>query len=60
MGNFGRGPYEEYECEILLNLGQQFKKRCPIKNFLFFALAAIMFRSGTVGAILVESIMRNI
>ena len=31
-------------CEIILNLGRQFKKRCHIKNFLFFALAAILLQ----------------
>ena len=32
--NFGRGQYEEYFCENILNLGQWFKKRC-LKIFLF-------------------------
>ena len=25
-GNFGRGPYKEHLCEIILNLGQQFQR----------------------------------
>ena len=43
LGNFCRGPYEEHLCEIILNLGQQFRKRCCFKIFLYLALATILF-----------------
>ena len=36
--NFGRGYYEEPFCEIILNLGQWFR-RCPLSG----ALAALLF-----------------
>ena len=32
--NFGRGYYEEQFCEIILNLGQWFRRRCHFKDFL--------------------------
>ena len=35
--NFGRGYYEEQFCEIILNLGQWFR-RCRLKDFLSGAL----------------------
>ena len=38
--NFGRGHYEEQFCEIILNLGQWFR-RCLLKDFLSGALAAL-------------------
>ena len=28
--NFGRGHYEEYSCEFVLNLDQWFRRRCPL------------------------------
>ena len=40
--NFGRGHYEEQFCEIILNLGQVFR-RCRFKDFLSGALAALLF-----------------
>ena len=40
--NFGRGFYEEQFCEIILNLGQWFR-RCCLKDFLSGALAALLF-----------------
>ena len=40
--NFGRGYYEEQFCEIILNLGQWFR-RCHSKDFLSGALAALLF-----------------
>ena len=51
--NFRRGYYEEQFCEIILNLGQWFRSRCCLKDFLSGALAAVL--SG--GA---EAIMGNI
>ena len=60
---FGRGPDEDHLCEIILNLGQKFKRRCCLKIFLFLALAAILFFFGGGGeclVIVVESLMRNI
>ena len=41
--NFGRGYYEEQFCEIILNLGQRFRSRCCLKDFLSGALAALLF-----------------
>ena len=41
--NFGRGYYEEQFCEIILNLGQWFRRRCCLKDFLPGALAALLF-----------------
>ena len=40
---FGRGYYENQFCEIILNLGQWFKRRCRFKKFLSGALAALLF-----------------
>ena len=33
--NFGRGHYDEYFCEIILNFDQWLKRRCHIKKFYF-------------------------
>ena len=41
--NFGRGHYEEQFCEIILNSGQWFRRRCPLKDFLSGALASLLF-----------------
>ena len=41
--NFDRGYYEEQFCEIILNLGQWFRSRCCLKDFLSGALAAHVF-----------------
>ena len=41
--NFGRGYYEEQFCEIILILGQWFK-RCHLKDFLSGALVALLSR----------------
>ena len=41
--NFSRGHYEEQFCEIILNLGQWFRRRCRLKDFLSRALAALLF-----------------
>ena len=38
--NFGRGCYEQQFCENILNLGQWFRRRCRLKDFLSGALAA--------------------
>ena len=40
--NFSRGYYEEQFCEIILNLGQWFR-RCCLKDFLSGALTALLF-----------------
>ena len=40
---FGKGYYEEQFCEIILNLGQWFRRRCGLKDFLSVALAALLF-----------------
>ena len=44
--NFSRGYYEEQFCEIILNLGQWFRRRCCLKYFLSGALAAFLFSGG--------------
>ena len=31
--DFGRGYYEEQFCEIILNLGQSFMRKCSLKIF---------------------------
>ena len=41
---FGRGFYEEQFGEIILNLGQWFRIRFRLKDFLSVALVALMFR----------------
>ena len=38
--NFGRVYQEEQIIEIILNLGQWFRRRCHLKDFLSGALAA--------------------
>ena len=35
--------YEEQFCEIILNLGQWFRSRCCLKDFLSGALVALLF-----------------
>ena len=40
---FGRGSYEEQFCEIILNLGKWFRRRCCLKYFLSGALEALLF-----------------
>ena len=42
LWHFGRGFYEEQCREIILNLGQWFR-RCRFKDFLSGALAALLF-----------------
>ena len=59
--NFSRGHYEEQFCEIILNLGQWFRRRCHLKDFLSGALAALRFsRAEPFMKILKEDIMGNI
>ena len=41
--NFGRGFYDEQFYEIILNLGQWFRRRCSLKDFFTGALAALLF-----------------
>ena len=40
--NVGRGYQEEQLCEIILNLGQWFRRRCLLKDFLLGALATLL------------------
>ena len=42
LSNFGRGYPTEQFCEIVLNLGQWFRKRC-LKDFLSGTLATLLF-----------------
>ena len=41
--NFGRGYYEEQFCVIILNVGQWFRRRCRLNDFLSGALATLLF-----------------
>ena len=41
--NFGRGNQEEQFCEIILNLGHWFRRRCLLKDLLSGALATLLF-----------------
>ena len=41
--NFGRGYQEEPFSEIILNLGQWFRRRCRLKDILSGALATLLF-----------------
>ena len=43
LGNFGRRPFNEHLCEIILNLDLQRVRRCCLKDILSIALAAILF-----------------
>ena len=43
MCNFARGYYEEQFFEIILNLGQGYRSRCCLKDFLSGALSALLF-----------------
>ena len=59
--NFSRGYQEEQICEIILNLGQGFRRRCLLKDFLSGALATLLFSGALIMyAILKEGIMENI
>ena len=40
--NSGRGYCEEHFCEIILNLGQRFRRRCCLENFFSGALEALL------------------
>ena len=53
---FGEECYEEQFSEIVLNLGQWFRRRCCLKDFLSGALVALLFGE----AELKEGIMGNI
>ena len=58
--NFCRWSQEEQFCEIILNLDQWFRRRCVLKIFLIWSSACpFVQQSGTIGAILVEGIMKN-
>ena len=57
---FGRRHHEEQFCEIILNLGQWFRRRCHLNIFLIWSCGGpFVQQSGTICAILVEGIMRN-
>ena len=43
MCGFGRGYPVEQFCEIVLNLGQWFRRICQLQDFLSGALAALVF-----------------
>ena len=50
--------HEERFCEIILTLGQLFRRRCRLKDFLSRALAVLLFsRAEPFFAILKEGIM---
>ena len=39
----GRGHYEEQFCEFILHMGQWFRRRCRLKDFLSGALTALPY-----------------
>ena len=41
--NFGKVHYEQQFCEIIMNLGQWFRRRCRSKDFLSGPLAVLLF-----------------
>ena len=43
LWNFGRVHHEEQFYEIILNLGQWFRRKCRLKDFLSIALAGLLF-----------------
>ena len=57
---FVRGYPEEQFCEIILNLGQWFRRGCQLKDFLSGALAALVFSGANIYATLKEGIIGNI
>ena len=58
---FGRGYQEEQFCDIILNLGQWFRSRCLLKDFLSGALVTLPVQwSRSIYAILKMNIMGNI
>ena len=58
--NSGREYSEEQFCEIILNLGQWFRRRSLLKKFLIWrSVGPFVQRSGTNCAISVEGIKRN-
>ena len=58
LSKFGRRYQEERFCEVYLNLGQWFRRRCRLRNILSGALAALLF-CGANCAILKEGIKGN-
>ena len=58
--NYDRGYYEEQFCEIILNLDQWFRRKCPLKIFLIWISGSpSVHGSGIIYAIMIEGIMRN-
>ena len=58
--NFGRRHHEEQFCEIILNLGQWFRRRCCLKIFFIWSSGSLFVqRSRSICANLVEGIKRN-
>ena len=57
--NFGRRHHEEQLCEIILNLGQWFRRRSCLKFLIWSSGSPFAQQSGTICAILVEGIIRN-
>ena len=41
--NFGIECYKEQFCEIILNLGKWFRRRCCLTDFLSEALVSLLF-----------------
>ena len=59
--NFGKGPYEEHFCEIILNLDQWPRRRYYLNIFVIESSGIhFVLQSETICAMLVESIMRKI
>ena len=59
--NFGRMHHDEQFCENIVNLDQWFRRKCHVKVFLIWSSGDLPYRwGGTINAILVDGIMRNI
>ena len=59
-GIFGRGLYEEQLCEIILNLGLWFRRRCWLKFLIWSSGGPPVQWSRTICANVEEGIMENI
>ena len=58
---FGRGQYEEHFCEIISNLDQWQRRRCPLQIIFIFSCGGHCDQqSSTICAILEGGNMRNI
>ena len=58
--NIGTRHHKDQPCEIILNLDQWFRRKCPLKAFLIWSSGSpFVQQSVTICAVLVEGIKRN-